>query len=157
MQCIKITKGEQCTAVKFGPTHGTTKKSKQSLRTKSKTRHVDPSDDLDTLLAEVALADSTCKFPQCPKKVNLLGILCQFCKKRFCMEHNLAEVHGCGDAAKGKSRGDFQREVREGRKGYDLSGTNRSQLHAKLAKKMEDKKYARQSKTDAKKKDRRNL
>lgn len=61
-------------------------------------------DDLDSLLAEVTLADSTCGHAGCRKRANLLGLWCQFCRRRFCMEHGIPEVHGCADEAKKHAR-----------------------------------------------------
>ena len=148
---------EKCTDLKLRETNKTAHQPKHTSRKRSsQTSHGVPThEDLDKLLAEVTLADCTCKFSQCSKKVNLLGIFCQFCKKRFCMEHSLPEVHGCGDAARQQSRKDIQREAKQGGKTSDLSGTKRSQIQAKLAKKLEEKLSARQTKTDTKKKGKR--
>ena len=112
----------------------------------SRAKH-DSVEDLDALLAEVKLADSTCKFSKCSKPVSLLGVQCQFCKSRYCMEHSLAEIHGCGDAAKVKSRKDVQREeARSGSRFYGLSGVKRTQVQFKLTKNLEKKATARQTK-----------
>ena len=123
------------------------KKSKQ-------TRTSANDDDLDTLLAEMTLTDSTCKFPKCSKSISLLSVQCRFCKDRYCMEHSLAEVHGCGDAARLQSRKDLHREVMRGGRSAGLSSVKRSQLHVKLSKKLEEKATARQSRAESKSKER---
>ena len=121
----------------------------------SKLKHKDSVTELDALLAEVTLADNTCNFPQCSKHINLIGFQCKFCKTRYCMEHSLAEVHGCGDAAKLQARKDLEREAQQkGSKYYGATGIKRSQLQIKLTKKLEEKSMARQGKTDTKKKGR---
>ena len=35
--------------------------------------------DLDAMLAEMTLQDSTCGYPKCKKTIKLLGLRCQFC------------------------------------------------------------------------------
>jgi ATP-dependent RNA/DNA helicase IGHMBP2 len=157
IQCLKRMEREKCTELKIRETNTTAHQPKHTSRKRSsQTSHGDPThEDLDKLLAEVTLADSMCKFSQCSKKVNWLGIFCQFCKKRFCMEHRLPEVHGCGDSARQQSRKDLQREAKQGGKTSVFSGTKRSQIQAKLAKKLEEKSSARQTKTDTKSKGKR--
>eukprot|EP00741_Cyanophora_paradoxa_P002099 tig00000551_g2035.t1 len=43
----------------------------------------------------------------CGASVATIGRLCAFCKLKFCLEHSLPEVHGCGEDAKRKARGDW--------------------------------------------------
>ena len=121
-----------------------TKPKQQVTRVSAKAKHKDPADDLDSLLAEVTLEDATCKFQRCSKHVSLLGIQCKFCKKRYCMEHSLPEIHGCGDAARQQSRRDIDREVR--RQAQGLTDVRRSQLQTKLTKKLEEKSSSRRCK-----------
>lgn len=66
-------------------------------------------DDLDTLLAEMSLADSRCSQEKCRKKVNVIGQKCQFCGKRFCMEHSIPELHGCAEEARKHARRSLQK------------------------------------------------
>ena len=75
-------------------------KKKRASKVESET---DP-DDLDSLLAEVTQSNSTCGLSGCKKKTNLLGLCCQFCRRRFCMEHGIPEVHGCAEEAKKRAR-----------------------------------------------------
>ena len=119
------------------------RKSKQNLPGSKKPSHQQSStDDLDTLLAEFTLADNTCSFPPCEKRVNLVGLSCQFCRRRHCMAHSLPEVHGCAEAAKKHSRGQLKQEMR---KGAGVSGTRRALLHRQLDKKIGEKTNARNS------------
>ena len=90
-------------------------------------------DDLDAMLAEMTLLDSTCGFPKCKKSVNLLGLRCQFCSHRFCMEHSIPEVHGCSDAAKKHAR---QQKGPSKKKSVDP--VRHAQLQKKLDKKIVD-------------------
>lgn len=100
--------------------------------------------DVDELIAEMTKADSTCKFPKCSKSVSLLGVQCLFCKQHYCVEHSLAEVHGCGEAARLHSRREH-REIRS-TKSAGATGVKRSQLEMKLKKKLDEKTTARQTK-----------
>eukprot|EP00002_Diphylleia_rotans_P020124 TRINITY_DN3900_c0_g1_i1.p1 TRINITY_DN3900_c0_g1~~TRINITY_DN3900_c0_g1_i1.p1 ORF type:complete len:1003 (+),score=233.75 TRINITY_DN3900_c0_g1_i1:48-3056(+) len=47
---------------------------------------------------------NSCAFPKCGKVANVVGVNCMHCRKRYCLAHNLAEIHGCGDAAKKVAR-----------------------------------------------------
>lgn len=58
----------------------------------------------DDLLAEMSKANSTCGYAKCKRGVNVLGFSCRFCRMRFCMEHNIPEVHGCAEEAKRHAR-----------------------------------------------------
>ena len=141
VQCMRRVEKED-----LGNSAKAAQKPKQASRKRtSKVKQVAQVEDLDTLLAEMTLADSTCKYSQCSKRANVLGILCKFCRNRFCMEHSLAEVHGCGEAAKQEARRGVQRETRQGTKTRVFT---RSQLETQLARKLEEKSNARQKKRD---------
>ena len=89
------------TAVKSTSTSGKKKKSQK--------KKMEPSeDDLDTLLTEMTLADSKCGFERCRKSTNLIGMRCMFCRKRFCVGHSVAEVHGCGEQARRHAKRDLR-------------------------------------------------
>ena len=100
--------------------------------------------DIDELIAEMTKADSTCKFPKCSKSISLLGVQCPFCKQHYCVEHSLAEVHGCGEAARLRAHREY-RGVRS-TKSASTTSAKRSQLQKKLKKKLDEKTTARQSK-----------
>ena len=90
-------------------------------------------DELDSLLSEVAQLDSSCAHSKCKKSVKLVSVKCSLCARRYCLEHSLPEVHGCGDAAKRKAR---QTSV-----ATPLGGTTsrKSEDRAKLQRKLHDK------------------
>lgn len=105
------------------------------------------SEDLDAMLAEMTLMDSSCAFKGCKKKVNILGLQCRFCSRRFCMEHNIPEVHGCAEAAK--------KHARQAHKHKPISSSNdakRTHLQRKLGSKLEELSSERQSKSRGKSK-----
>ena len=115
---------------------------------KKKHKHVkskEESDDLDAMLADMTLMDSSCGFHDCKKKVNLLGLYCRFCSMRFCMEHNIPEVHGCAEAAKKHAR-----QAAKPRSTSNSGDAKRAQLHKKLESKLEELSSGRQSKSRAK-------
>ena len=99
------------------------------------------SDDLDAMLAEITLMDSLCDFQGCRKNVNLLGLQCQFCYRRFCMEHTIPEVHGCADAAKRQAR-----QVIKPRQASSSNDAKRARLQKKLDSKLEQFSSGRRSK-----------
>ena len=87
----------------------TKKKTKGSQKHKEEKSKDD--DDFDSLLAAAALADSTCAHTKCKKKVTMLGVSCQFCRRRYCVEHSVPEIHGCAEEAKRHAR---SRQTRPG-------------------------------------------
>ena len=121
-------------------------KKKPSRKVAPKSRKTTDVDDLDTMLAEMTLSDSTCSFPKCKKSVNILGMQCQFCKEKFCMAHNIAEVHGCAEAAKKHARQQISKELKGGPRPTSLNAVRRSQLQAKLGKRIDELSSGRQSK-----------
>ena len=129
----------------------TAKNRKTKQKSSTKTSQKDSAeDDLDALLAEVKLADSTCSFPKCKKTVNLIGVCCQFCRRRYCLSHSLAEVHGCGEVAKQHSVKRLHQEMARGHKDSQ-SAVRRTQLKSKLDRKIEEKSQSRSSKKDGQK------
>ncbi|XP_076446820.1 DNA-binding protein SMUBP-2-like isoform X2 [Babylonia areolata] len=67
-------------------------------------------DDFDALIASVTALDSQCSFKKCRVLTNTLGRNCQHCTRRFCLQHLMPEVHGCGEAAKVHARQTISRE-----------------------------------------------
>lgn len=61
-------------------------------------------DDFDELLEMFQKSNNTCSFKGCKVLVKTLGQNCEFCANRFCLQHSLAEMHGCGDEAKKAAR-----------------------------------------------------
>jgi ATP-dependent RNA/DNA helicase IGHMBP2 len=57
-------------------------------------------EDFDAVCAQFQTLNSVCNYERCKTKVTVLGADCAHCRARFCLSHALAEVHGCGEAAK---------------------------------------------------------
>jgi len=68
-------------------------------------------DDVDALIAQFTKVDSICSFEKCKGSVLTLGQKCKFCVRMFCLKHGLAEVHGCGEAAKVDARKAFEKSA----------------------------------------------
>ena len=67
-------------------------------------------EDFDTLIAAAIKENSTCAASKCKVLTATLGQNCTFCGKRFCLEHHIPEVHGCGADAKAQARRMISRE-----------------------------------------------
>ena len=124
---------------------GTSKQSSQAKKLPSrpkvkavKKNPAKEADDLDSLLAEMSLSDSTCKYADCRKSVSLVGTKCSFCSGRFCMSHSVPEVHGCAAAAKRHATQQLSKERRHGTRPRRLDADRRAQLQRKLDRKIED-------------------
>lgn len=115
-------------------------KASQKKTKPEKARPVEQLDDLDLLLEEMKKADKTCNFSSCKKSANHLGIICPFCKKKYCMTHNTAETHGCEERARRMARQDLEKELRgEGKgAGRKIDSSKRAHLQRKLDKKIND-------------------
>ena len=77
-------------------------------KTGSKEKKKADEDDVDALIAQFTKVDSICSFEKCKGSVLTLGQKCKFCARMFCLKHGLAEVHGCGEAAKVDARKAFE-------------------------------------------------
>ena len=61
--------------------------------------------DEDTELLDALLASSKrCGAVGCAAATHVIGSTCRHCNLRFCYEHGMPEVHGCGDAARAAAR-----------------------------------------------------
>lgn len=115
----------------------------------SKLQNVDP-DDFDALISASKDMDSKCVYQKCKVKTITLGHTCQFCLRRFCLNHSMPEVHGCGDAIKAQARSTI---VKEGVL-YRGSGvpsklpdpTRKALLEKKMGKKLTEMEAERQKK-----------
>ncbi|GAM26146.1 hypothetical protein SAMD00019534_093210 [Acytostelium subglobosum LB1] len=57
---------------------------------------------------EVSQIDlNVCGVKNCTANVILLGRICEFCLRKYCNQHALFEIHGCGAQAKLKARKDW--------------------------------------------------
>ena len=105
--------------------------SKGNRKEKKKTAE----EDVDALIAEFAKGDSTCRFDSCKNSVLTLGQKCKFCTRTFCLKHGLAEVHGCGEAAKVDARRSFERNNQKART-RALNDTQKNYVKKKLNEKI---------------------
>ena len=85
------------------------KKSKKNKKAKNPGIKEEEEYDEDKFLAEAMKQASSCMYPKCDKDITLLGRCCKFCNGGFCMNHILAEVHGCADEARKDGRANFYR------------------------------------------------
>ena len=120
------------------PTKIEAKKSKQDTE----------NEDFDALIAQFTNNDSVCYFEQCKTNVRTLGQRCQFCTRTFCIKHGLAEVHGCGGAAKIEAR----RSIKSGcQKTKTLNEIQKNYVKKKLDKKLDEMEKKRAGSKDKKK------
>lgn len=110
-----------------------------------------PDDDLDSLLAEMKRVDSTCSYPSCKKDIKLIGVKCRYCSARFCLAHIIAEVHGCGEAAKKQARQQLTQELAGGARRKAPDPVRKAQLHRKLDRAVDELASNRQRKRKDKK------
>jgi hypothetical protein len=59
---------------------------------------------IDDLLEAARRQDNICNAQRCKIKITLLGQLCSYCNLRYCFEHSMPEVHGCGHQARNDIR-----------------------------------------------------
>ncbi|XP_071955518.1 DNA-binding protein SMUBP-2-like [Antedon mediterranea] len=85
----------------------TKKKAKQNQK---KVIEKTDEDDFDALIAAAIKGDNTCNFVKCKEKITIIGQMCMFCNRRYCLLHHMPEVHGCGDKAHARARNQLQRE-----------------------------------------------
>lgn len=116
-----------------------------------RSKQIPHDDDLDSLLAEMKQLNSTCNYAGCKKNVKLIGVKCQFCSARFCLAHNIAEIHGCGEAAKRHAQQQLTRELVGGTRRKPVDPTRRAQLHRKLDRAVDELASSRQRKRHDKK------
>lgn len=90
---------------------------------------------------------------RCKKTISMMGSLCKFCKLKFCYEHGLPEVHGCGDAVRQFERVQFQQQARKPQSAEKkpLSADKRKLLKKKLEEKVTEKTAGRTVKANEKK------
>lgn len=67
----------------------------------------------DALLAEAKRLNERCNVIGCRERDRhaLIGATCRFCGKRFCVQHAIPELHGCGDAAKTDARAAYRKQM----------------------------------------------
>ncbi|KAJ8048856.1 DNA-binding protein SMUBP-2 [Holothuria leucospilota] len=107
-----------------------------------KTKETDP----DELIKLAKKQDGLCNFKKCKEKVMLLGQLCRFCTKRYCLSHHTPEIHGCGELAKIEAHKQRRTDNTQGTKSKKPSIAEREGLHRKLNSKLSDMEKTRQRK-----------
>lgn len=109
-------------------------------KTKKKTAAQKEEEDIDKLLESFSKIDNVCNGEKCKAKIMNLGVTCQFCRVRFCIEHSLPEAHGCGDAARRAARQQISRDGKiysgSGRPSMKPDPAKRAQMQKKLDKKL---------------------
>uniref|UniRef100_A0A914XNP2 DNA-binding protein SMUBP-2 n=1 Tax=Plectus sambesii TaxID=2011161 RepID=A0A914XNP2_9BILA len=99
--------------------------------------------DVNELIAEIVDKESRCSFGHCSRSVGMLGVLCNYCRRRFCLTHAQAEIHGCGTLAQAEAKKQFRHQMSSGAPSQQkkLTGPNRDYVQRKLddkLKKMQD-------------------
>ncbi|CAL8356453.1 unnamed protein product [Lota lota] len=111
-------------------------------------------DDFDTLITAVIKAESVCSLVKCKASVLLLGQLCPFCNRQFCLGHHVPEVHGCGDKAKAHARMRISKEgvlySGSGKKDTSMDPNKKAYLQRKLDSKLKDMESKRKLKSKEK-------
>ncbi|XP_034443511.1 DNA-binding protein SMUBP-2 [Hippoglossus hippoglossus] len=133
----------------------TSKKSKGKKRTKAGACDIAaaaaPDGDFDTLINAVVKAESVCSFIKCKASVLMLGQLCSFCNRQYCLSHHIPEVHGCGEKAKSHARMRISREgvlyAGSGKKDKSMDPNKKAYLQRKLDSKLKDMASERKTKT----------
>ena len=111
-------------------------------------------EDFDTICEEFENMNKVCNFTGCKTKVSIIGANCAHCRVRFCLNHSMAELHGCGEAARIAARQQLfkDKQVVPGsgslKKGMDP--TKRAQIQRKLDKKLDNLADSRKPKAPSK-------
>jgi ATP-dependent RNA/DNA helicase IGHMBP2 len=98
-------------------------------------KDVDDDDDM-ALLDALVVQSKSCGAAGCGKSTQTTGTTCPHCHLRFCYAHGQPEVHGCGDAARAKARGDWHGTAGAGA-GKALPEWKRDNLARQLHKKID--------------------
>jgi len=75
-------------------------RSKTVKKKENKLASIDAEAPIDDLLEAARQQDNICNAQRCKAKITLLGQLCSYCNRRYCFEHSMPEVHGCGHQAR---------------------------------------------------------
>jgi len=103
MQALKRAKQEFETAEKSkqqNAAKSSAKKGKGKKKNKKSAQENQDDDDDDKLLAEAMSSANKCSFPSCKVRVSMIAHVCSICRRTFCLEHSMPELHGCGKPKK---------------------------------------------------------
>ena len=104
---------------------------------------------IDDLLEAARQQDNVCNAQRCKTKITLLGQLCSYCNRRYCLEHSMPEVHGCGHQARTDIRQTHISTHANSRPVYEntsISKDKRPYLERKLQEKIASKENQRKRK-----------
>lgn len=99
---------------------------------------------LDEVLKTVRQLDNTCDFGRCRTKTSLIFQDCTLCQQRFCMKHQLPEIHGCGGAIKKEQRTEFLKPRPTLPISAALRRNEQKDAHSRLEQKLKEMSLARQ-------------
>ncbi|KAM9971323.1 hypothetical protein ACTFIW_011300 [Dictyostelium discoideum] len=120
----------------------TTTPSTTSTTTKKKSVDKKSADELLKEFEAIELREvdlRICGMKGCGKNVEILGRICQFCTHKYCTQHALYEIHGCGEKAKAQARADWFKQHGDAKKNVVA--------HEKLQKTINDQSSARKKQT----------
>ncbi|CEP00116.1 hypothetical protein PBRA_007850 [Plasmodiophora brassicae] len=101
-------------------------------------------DEVEQQLADLNIRPGRCGHERCPRSTLTVRSICRFCHLAFCMEHALAEVHGCGRAAQAGARSQWTQQNARPTGQPPLSGTKRTYVASSLEKKLKEMSESRQ-------------
>ncbi|CAF1230518.1 unnamed protein product [Adineta ricciae] len=115
----------------------------------SKLESMNTEASFDELLEAARQQDNVCNAQRCKIKISLLGQLCSYCNRRYCFEHSMPEVHGCGHQARTDMRQTHistHSNVRPVYENSTISKDKRPYLERKLQEKINSKETQRKKK-----------
>lgn len=124
-------------------------RAKTSKKKENKLMSMDADASLDDLLQAAQQQDNVCNAQRCKMKISLLGQTCSFCNRRYCFEHSMPEVHGCGDQARKEMRKTHLTTHSNPKPVYEnstISKDKRPYLERKLQEKINSKETQRKKK-----------
>lgn len=136
-------------SVKKKKSKKSTLKATSSGNSKQTLKQANQDEDIDAMLDHFASLNSKCLFKTCKKSITTLGQKCEYCSQVFCLSHHMAEIHGCGDAAKIKARRDIAKY--HDSKPRPMNNIKKAQVQNKLTKKLSEMEDGRKKKEKDKK------
>ncbi|XP_051156788.1 DNA-binding protein SMUBP-2-like [Leptopilina boulardi] len=95
------------------------KKKKNKTKVKTEFKSTEKNEDFNTIIEELSRTNNCCSFKDCKISTQLIHLNCEFCKNRFCLQHGMQEIHGCGEAIRRKERKEFRQRMPEPAKKKD--------------------------------------
>lgn len=152
LRCSRIQQQQIKASSEINKANGCSEKSEAKKKNKkpSKMQNTEKKkeENVDELLDEFTKLNSRCHFIQCKTSIKTLGQKCEYCGQVFCLTHHMAEVHGCGSAAKVKARQDISKFVDN--RPRPMNTVKKAQVQRKLDKKLEEMQTDRKRKSKKK-------